>query len=98
MRTAQLFMRTRAGLVVAAALLSACPSGPQHPVTVTFHVSAPLSTPTTASLAITGDAPALGNGSAPGLVLDKLADGQYSGKADLEAGSTVHYQILQRSP
>jgi len=98
MRTVPLPPRTRAALVVAAALVSACHTGPEHPVAVTFHVNVPLSTPTAASVSIAGDAPALGNGSGPGLTLDKLAEGQFSGKADLEAGSTVHYQILQRSP
>lgn len=98
MRTVTRPPRTRAALVVAVALLSACHSGPAHPVTVTFHVNVPLSTPTAASVSIAGDAPALGNGSGPGLTLDKLAEGQFSGKADLEAGSTVHYQIVQRGP
>jgi len=98
MRTATLPLHTRAALVVAAALCSACPSGPAHPVTVTFHVNAPLSTPTAASVSIVGDAPALGNGSGQGLTLDKLAEGQFSGKADLEAQSTVHYRIVQRNP
>jgi predicted alpha/beta superfamily hydrolase len=31
-------------------------------------------------------------------VLDKLAEGQFSGKTDLEAQSAVHYQILQVQP
>lgn len=92
MRTVTRSSRTRAALVVAAALLSACHAGPAHPVTVTFHVNVPLSTPTAASVSIVSDAPALG------LTLDKLAEGQFSGKADLEAGSTVHYQIVQRGP
>lgn len=98
MPTPKLLMHTRAGLVVAVALLCACPSGPPNPVDVTFHVSAPLSTPVTASVSIVGDAPALGGGNAPGLVLEKLADGQYIGKAVLEAGSSVHFQILLRAP
>ena len=91
---------TRAGrcLWVAAALLCACPSGPQHPVAVTFRISVPLSTPTTASVSIVGDAPALGDGNAPGLPLEKLAEGQFSGKAMLESGSSVHFQILQVRP
>src|SRR3954471_3406725 len=99
MPTPRLSSATRGGLVVAAALFCACPPpGPAHPVTVTFHVNVPLSTPTSASVSIAGDAPALGNGSGPGLVLDKLAEGQFSGKADLEAESSVHYQIVQRQP
>src|SRR5262245_34009274 len=98
MRMAKLSIRTRAGLVVASALLCACPSGPAHPVTVNFNVSVPSSTPTTASIGLVGDAPALGGGKAPGLVLDKVADGQYRGKAVLEAESLVHFQILQQSP
>jgi len=98
MPTSTLLTHTRAGLVVATALLCACISGPAHPVTVTFHVSAPLSTPTTASVSIVGDAPALGGGKAPGLILTKLADGEYSGKAVLEAESSVHFQIVLRAP
>ncbi|HZN92397.1 MAG TPA: alpha/beta hydrolase-fold protein [Myxococcales bacterium] len=98
MRTAKLSKRTRAGLVVASALLCACPSGPAHPVTVNFNVGVPSTTPTTASISIVGDAPALGSVKPPGLVLDKVAEGLYRGKAVLEAESLVHFQILQSSP
>jgi predicted alpha/beta superfamily hydrolase len=97
MRTVTLTSLTRSALVVAAALCSACP-GPAHPVTVTFHVNVPPSTPTAAAVSLVGDAPALGNGRGPGLTLEKLAEGQFSGKADLEAQSTVHYQIVQHNP
>jgi predicted alpha/beta superfamily hydrolase len=67
-------------------------------VTVKFDVAVPDYTSCESSVAVVGNAPALGNGKAPGLVLTRDVDGHFRGSAEFPAGTILRYNFVLAHP
>ncbi|WP_224241677.1 alpha/beta hydrolase-fold protein [Hyalangium gracile] len=67
-------------------------------MSVKFDITVPDYTPCGATVAVVGNAPALGDGKAPGLVLTRDVDGHFRGTAEVPARKVLRYNIVLRGP
>jgi predicted alpha/beta superfamily hydrolase len=68
-------------------------------LTIDFTVVPPASTPANAQVSVVGNAPALGSGQEPGLVLTRDGDGRYQGEVVIAPGTTsVSFRVVRLAP